>query len=471
MRFAKSPEYDVPALKPVHQSHTQVAMYTTKALNDHMYGKEHVEAPPNMMWPKLRQSKHSLNTVNPVRKIADACAIPHNPEKKPIRLHLGDPTLGGELPASPVAIQALHEAIDSHASNGYGPAVGSLAARQAIVDKYSTSAAPFTVNDVVLASGCSHALQMAIEAIADPGDNILVPHPGFPLYSTLCRPHGIIDKAYRIDMENNDVVIDLGFLKSLVDDRTKAIIINNPGNPTGGVFSKHHLRQILQFALEYGLVIIADEIYGDLVYNGAKFHPIATLSPKVPVITCDGIAKRWMVPGWRLGWLVIHDRYNALADVRKGIVALSQKIVGPCSLVQGALPKILRETPESYFQHNRKFIEKNANIVERILGKVNGIKVIKPCGAMYMMIAIEKKHYGGDVEFCQGLIAEQSVFCLPGEAFSAGGYFRVVLTCSHDEMTEAAKRIKHFCIDHYIERDDSEESSDEGLDLSQVELD
>lgn len=88
--------------------------------------------------------------------------------------------------------------------------------------------------------------------------------------------------------------------------------------------------------------IIADEIYGDLVYDGAQFHAMATLTPKVPIISCDGIAKRYLVPGWRLGWLIIHDRFGALAEVKKGIVALSQKIVGPCALVQGALPQLLR---------------------------------------------------------------------------------------------------------------------------------
>ncbi|CAO4387123.1 unnamed protein product [Caenorhabditis nigoni] len=422
-------------------------------------------------WTVLPQSAHSKNTVNPVRRIADACAVPPNPEKKVIRLHLGDPSVGGKLPPSEVAVQAMHESVSTHMYDGYGPAVGALAARQAIVDKYSSSDNVFTADDVVLASGCSHALQMAIEAVANAGDNILVPHPGFPLYSTLCRPHNIIDKPYKIDMTGEDVKIDLSYMATIIDENTRAIIVNNPGNPTGGVFTKEHLEEILEFANKYKLIIIADEIYGDLVYNGATFYPMASLSPKLPIITCDGIAKRWMVPGWRLGWLIIHNHFGVLNEVKQGIVALSQKIVGPCSLVQGALPKILRETPEEYFEYTRNVIETNANIVENILADVPGMRVVKPKGAMYMMVNISRPAYGNDVNFCQNLIKEESVFCLPGQAFSAPGYFRVVLTSSTDDMEEAATRIRDFCFRNINQFSDSEDSSDEGLDLSAMESD
>lgn len=122
--------------------------------------------------------------------------------------------------------------------------------------------------------------------------------------------------------------------------------------------------------------IIADEIYGDLVYNGAIFHSLASLSPKVPIISCDGIGKRYLVPGWRLGWAIVHDRFSALSEVKKGMVALSQKIVGPCSLIQGALPEILRNTPASYFDNIKDVISKNADIVYEVLSRVPGLKVI-----------------------------------------------------------------------------------------------
>lgn len=425
-----------------------------------------------MEWAPLAQSAYAANTVNPIRKIADAVAVAPNPDKASIKMHLGDPSLTGRLPPSPIAVEALEEAVRSHKHDGYGPAVGEEAAREAVARRYSHPAAPITANDVILASGCSHALQMAIEGIANLGDNILIPHPGFPLYSTLCKPLGIEDRAYKLDMKNGGV-IDLEHLESLIDEKTKALIVNNPGNPTGVVFSKEHLEDILELAYRYHLVIIADEIYGDLTYDGAVFHPLATLTPKVPIITCDGIAKRWMVPGWRLGWLIVHDRFHVLSDVRKGLVALSQKIVGPCALVQGALPKILAETPDEYFEHNKRVISKNAKIACRVLKGLEGVHCLKPQGAMYMMISIDKILYGDDVQFASSLIQEESVFCLPGTAFSAPGWIRLVITHSEEVTEEALVRIREFCERRMNTCKSPEmfESSDEGCDISNSESD
>jgi len=141
-------------------------------------------------------------------------------------------------------------------------------------------------------------------------------------------------------------------MERLVDKNTAAIVINNPNNPCGAVYSKQHLRAILRLAERHKVPIIADEIYGNMVYGGAQFHPLASLGARVPIITCDGISKlyfqffvysillrivmffitRFLVPGWRLGWLVIHDVDGAFVEIRQGIRQLSQKIVGPCAL-------------------------------------------------------------------------------------------------------------------------------------------
>lgn len=423
-----------------------------------------------MEWVALPQSDHATNTVNPIRKIADAVSVAPNPKKSTIKLHLGDPSLSGTLPPSTIAVEALHESINSHKHDGYAPAIGELAARDAIAQKFAHPAAPITADDVILASGCSHALQMAIEGIANPGDNILIPRPGFPLYSTLCKPHGIEDRWYMLDMKNGGL-INLEHLETLIDERTRALVINNPGNPTGVVFPRQHLEEILELASRHHLVVIADEIYGDLTYDGAVFYPLATLSPKVPIITCDGIAKRWMVPGWRLGWLIIHDRFQVLSEVRKGLVALSQKIVGPCSLVQGALPKILSDTPEEYFEHNRLVISKNASVVSKTLKGLAGVHCLNPHGAMYMMISIDKTMYGDDVQFASNLIKEESVFCLPGSAFSAPGWIRLVITQSEDIIEEASHRIREFCARRQCTFVETIESSDEGCDISNNESD
>uniref|UniRef100_A0A915MMI3 Tyrosine aminotransferase n=1 Tax=Meloidogyne javanica TaxID=6303 RepID=A0A915MMI3_MELJA len=385
----------------------------------------------NNQWKPMTASIHAQTTVNPIRRVTDCMSVPANPDKEPIRLNLGDPTLTGCLPPSEATINAIKNAVDSHKFDGYGPAVGTLSARAAIVKKFSTPEAQFTADDVVLASGCSHALEMAIVAIADPGQNILVPRPGFPLYSTLCQPNGIESRQYRLEMDDKGL-IDLAHLESLIDSQTRAIIVNNPSNPTGVI------------------PIIADEIYGDLVYGeGARFHPMATLSPRVPIITCDGIGKRYLVPGWRLGWLIVHDRYGGvLSEIKKGIVALSQKIVGPCALIQGALPSILRDTPSEFFDNTKKLLASNAATVYEKLSRVPGLRPLKPQGAMYMMVGFDPSLFGDETKFVRGLISEESVYCLPGSAFSLSNWFRLVLAFPNETTTEACERIAAYCTRH-----------------------
>jgi tyrosine aminotransferase len=396
-------------------------------------------------WAPMKQSRHALNTVNPIRKIVDSLNVPHHPQKDPIRLNLGDPTLTGNLPPSAAAIQAIEETLHSHKADGYGPAVGLLEAREAVASHFSTPQMQIHADDVIMASGASHALDMAITAIADPGENILVPAPGFPLYKTLCQPNGINTRQYNLKM-NDGGLIDLENLEAQIDSKTRAIIVNNPSNPTGIVFPKDHLEAILRLAYKHKVVIIADEIYGDLTYDGAVFHPMASLSPKVPIISVDGIAKRYLVPGWRLGWAIIHDRYGVLADVKKGMVALSQKIVGPCSLIQGALPKILRDTPQSYFDNIKDVISKNAAIVFEVLSRVPGLRPLRPQGAMYGMVGFNAEIFGEETKFMQGLITEESVYCLPGSAFNLPNWFRLVLTYPEDVTREACERIADYCL-------------------------
>lgn len=143
--------------------------------------------------------------------------------------------------------------------------------------------------------------------------------------------------------------MDIADLENKIDDKTTAIVIINPSNPCGSVYNAEHLTEILKVAERNYLPIIADEIYEYLVFPGHKFVPIGSLSENVPILSCSGLTKRFLVPGWRLGWIIIHDRHNALsATVKGGLVNLSQRIIGSNTLVQGAIPKILENTPQTF---------------------------------------------------------------------------------------------------------------------------
>lgn len=149
----------------------------------------------------------------------------------------------------------------------------------------------YQLQDVIITSGCSHALEMCIGAIGHPGSNILLPKPGFPLYQTLCHSFDINIKFYNL-IADKGWQIDLKHLQSLIDDNTVAIVYNNPSNPTGSVYSPNHIIDFLKIAEKNKLPVIADEIYGDLVFSGQKFIPSAALTTEVPILTCSGTTKR-----------------------------------------------------------------------------------------------------------------------------------------------------------------------------------
>nr|XP_025039548.1 tyrosine aminotransferase [Pelodiscus sinensis] len=400
----------------------------------------------------VRASEMSKKTFNPIRAIVDSMKVEPNPNKPMISLSLGDPTVFGNLPTDDEVTQAVKEALDSGRYNGYAPSVGYQSCRQVVAAHYSCPEAPLEAQDVILTSGCSQAIELVLAVLANPGQNILVPRPGFSLYKTLALSLGIEVKFYNL-LPERAWEIDLKHLESLVDEKTACLIVNNPSNPCGSVFSKSHLQKILAVASRQCVPILADEIYGDMVFAEGKYKPIAALSTNVPILSCGGLAKRWLVPGWRMGWILVHDRRDIFGnEIRDGLVRLSQRILGPCTIVQGALEHIMRRTPPEFYHNTLSFLKSNADLCYAALSAVCGLQPVRPAGAMYLMVGIEMEHFPefeNDVEFTEQLISEESVLCLPATCFEYPNYFRVVLTVPEALMVEACSRIQEFCERHY----------------------
>lgn len=149
-------------------------------------------------------------------------------------------------------------------------------------------------------------------------------------------------------------------LENLIDENTAAIVVTNPSNPCGSVFSKSHIKNILNIAEKYYVPVIADEIYEHFVFSGTDYHSFSSLSKNVPVLSCGGLTKRFVVPGWRLGWIVIHDRNDVLKGIRRGLSNLSQRLLGANTVVQTAIPDILKNTPQKFFDSLVEIIEVSA---------------------------------------------------------------------------------------------------------------
>ncbi len=214
-------------------------------------------------------SLSSKRTLNPIRAIVDKLVIPLNSGKSLIPLSIGDPTVFGNLQPPPTALAEMTRLLFEGKSNGYAPSTGTVAARTAIATRYSPAgcSVPLTPSDVMICSGASGALHIALDAMLESGDNILLPKPGFSLYATICGYLNVEVRYYNLLPEKN-WECDLQQMATLVDERTRVLLINNPSNPNGSNFSKLHLHNILAFAERAYLPIISDEIYADMVFQG-----------------------------------------------------------------------------------------------------------------------------------------------------------------------------------------------------------
>jgi tyrosine aminotransferase len=223
---------------------------------------------------------------------------------------------------------------------------------------------------------------------------------------------GIETREYNL-LPDQNWEVDLGHMESLIDDKTVAIIVNNPSNPCGSVFSIDHLKKILDIAERNKVPIIADEIYDNFVFPGQVsaclllkldkkantfssqfaslfqiYVPVASLTASVPVLSCGGLTKRYLVPGWRLGWIVIYDRKSIFENgqIRSCLKSVSQRLFGPNTVVAGALPAILANTPASFFTETISAVQKNAVMAYSMLSAAPGLLPIMPQVVIYDFI-------------------------------------------------------------------------------------
>ncbi|XP_059471348.1 tyrosine aminotransferase [Neocloeon triangulifer] len=418
-------------------------------------------------------SRIARDTHNPIRAIVENLNLNPNPDKPMIALSIGDPTVFGNLSPPAEVIDALCESVESLRYNGYAPSVGYEEARNSVAEYSSINGLQVTAKDVILCSGCSCSLDLCITVLANPGQNILVPRPGFSIYRTLAEGLGVQVKYYDL-LPTRQWEADLAQLEAAIDTRTAAIIVNNPSNPCGSVYSREHLSAIIEIAEQNRVPIIADEIYEHFVFQGHTFEPLASLSKNVPILSCSGLTKRFLVPGWRMGWIIVHDRNGVFEkEVRSGLQRLSQRIIGSNTIVQGAIPKILATTPQEFFDRTVQHVEKNAKLAFEALRQIEGLTPVMPQGAMYMMVGLDLEKFPlfpTEIQFVEQLVTEESVFCLPGKCFDYNGYIRLVLTVPSEILIEACNRIELFCQRHLhlpLEEDASLDGLEKHLSMEQ----
>eukprot|EP00483_Globobulimina_turgida_P001904 UN01906 len=329
------------------------------------------------------------------------------PNKEFISVSIGDPTNYPNLLPSQSVIDAVQSKLLSQQSNGYAISYGLQSARVAISKKYSLPHMKLSQDDVILGIGASDALNMSLCSLLNEGDNLLSPCPGYSFYDTVASRYAFEIKKYNL-LPENGWQVDIQHMRSLIDKRTKAILVNSPSNPCGSVLKMNNILSILQIAKDFSIPIISDEVYAEMVYddnNGTgKFYSFASLSKKVPILTIGGLSKQYLVPGWRVGWIVIHDPINAFIKIRRALQKLSTVLLGPNTLIQASIPSILFETPDSWYKELNDKLYRQSTLIYNQFDAIPALKPIRARGAIYLMVKIQLNKLKGiknDIDFAK----------------------------------------------------------------------
>jgi alanine-synthesizing transaminase len=296
---------------------------------------------------------------------------------------------------------------------------------------------------VLITSGTSEGIELALTAIVDEGDEVLVPAPTYPLYTAVLAKIGANPVYYHTD-PGQGWLPDLDHMARAVTSSTRALVLIDPNNPTGAVYPDSVRRALLEFAAAHGLVILADEVYGDLGFDG-PVPPLAALAPDAPIISYSSLSKAYLAPGWRAGWMAVGSTPRldeALAAIKK---LADGRLCSPGPM-QHAVVAALTGDRSHQATFRRELAARAALTVERFNGMA-GMQVVAPRAAFYAMPRVALPPGRTDEDFVLGLLHATGILCVHGSGFGLpadGGYFRVVFLASPPELSAIYDEVAEF---------------------------
>ncbi|KAL9322437.1 hypothetical protein ACSQ67_010490 [Phaseolus vulgaris] len=381
--------------------------------------------------------------------------IVNNEDNRPVvRLGRVDPTDNPLFRTTIVALDAVTTAVHSFNFNCYPPTLGLLEAKRAIADHLSSHLPhKLSAENVFLTIGGTQAVDIILPSIARHGANILLPKPGYPQYE-LRASHCHLEVRHFDLLPERGWEVDLESLENLADQNTVALVLISPSSPCGNVFAYEHLKRVAEIASKLGIFVISDEVYAHVVFGSKQFVPMGEFSSIVPVITIGSFSKRWIIPGWRIGWIAICDPQGSFQ--KSGIVS---KIIdyieitdNPPTIVQAAIPKILENTTNDFHSNNLDILRETANIFYAGCKEIPCLTCpLKPEGAMVVMVEINLSQLEGivdDIQFCSKLAKEESVVVFPGIMVGLKNWLRFSLAVDPSDLKEGLSRIKAFGLRH-----------------------
>ena len=364
-------------------------------------------------------------------------------------LNIGDPiTFGFTTP--PHMIEAVTRALRD-GDNGYQPSVGILPAREAVAGELTRRGMPVSADRVLITAGTSEGIELALTALAETGDEVLVPSPTYPLYTAVLAKIGARAVYYRTD-PGNGWLPDLDDVRRLVTSATRALVVIDPNNPTGATYPTEVRKTLIEIADRHNIALLADEVYGDLAYDG-PVPPMASLYPDAPIISFSSLSKAYLAPGWRTGWMAV-GRTERLDDVLAGIKKLADgRLCSNGPMEHGIVAALTGD--RSHEPAFRAALRERADVTVSRLNAIEGITTVAPTAAFYAMPRVSLPPGVTDEQYVLALLRETGVLCVYGSGFGTrpeDGFFRVVFLASPQELAEIYDLVAGFTGDFLSRR-------------------
>ena len=365
---------------------------------------------------------------------------------KIIKLNIGNVGVFGFDPPEEIQLDMIRNLSNASA---YSDSKGIFAARKAIMQYCQEKGIQgVALDDVYTGNGVSELIVLSMNALLNDGDEVLVPTPDYPLWTAAVSLSGGTPVHYLCD-ESKEWAPDLNDLRKKITPRTKAIVVINPNNPTGAIYSKEVLLELTQIAREHGLILFADEIYDKMLYDGAKHISLASLSSDVVVITFNGLSKNYRSCGYRAGWMVVSGDKAMVHDYIEGLNMLASMRL--CANVPG---QYAIQTALGGYQSINDLVNEGGRLAKQrdlawqLITDIPGVSCVKPKSALYLFPKLDPEIYPieDDQQFVADLLKEEKVLLVQGSGFNWGkpDHFRVVFLPHEDVLKEAIGRLARF---------------------------
>lgn len=396
---------------------------------------------------KITPAKRTEKVTYAIRDVVVEAEKLKKQGKKILHLNIGNPNIFDfETPKH--MIEAVNKAMLANLS-GYANSMGIPEAREAVSKESGRLGIKgVTENNVLITTGVSEGIELAMNALVNPGENILTPNPGYPVYIAIVHKLGAVLNQY-LTSEDNAWQPDVDDIRKRINEKTKGIVVINPNNPTGSLYSRKILEEIIDLANEHDLLIFSDEIYSKILFDGETHASTASLASDIPILTFGGLSKNYIVPGWRVGWTIFSGPGSEINEFKEAVYKLARARLSAPGPFQYAIKPAL-EGPQDHIPEMVGKLEKRRNLLYKRLNEIEGFSCTKPKGAFYAFPKIEL-NIKDDREFVLDLLRKKFILTVFGTGFGypKPDHMRIVFLPPLEILEESFNKLEEYVKENY----------------------